>query len=157
MSTVLVVNAGSSSIKYQLVDPSTGEVFAKGVVERIGAGDGILTHTVHGEKTTRTGDFADHGAALQAVLDVFDEVGPRLADAGIVTGRPVPTLDGRLLVVELGLALLVGRQEHRVAGQQVAAHARLRIEHLQQQGVEVMQARAARAHPCAAQCACACV
>ena len=40
---VLVINAGSSSLKYQLMDPATREVFAKGLCERIGI-DGRLTH-----------------------------------------------------------------------------------------------------------------
>ena len=39
---VLVINAGSSSLKYQLMDPDTNEVFAKGLCERIGI-DGRLT------------------------------------------------------------------------------------------------------------------
>ena len=42
---VLVINAGSSSLKYQLMDPSTQEVLAKGLCERIGI-DGRLTHKV---------------------------------------------------------------------------------------------------------------
>ena len=42
---VLVINAGSSSLKYQLMDPATREVFAKGLCERIGI-DGRLTHKV---------------------------------------------------------------------------------------------------------------
>ena len=42
---VLVINAGSSSLKYQLMDPATGNVTAKGLCERIGL-DGRLTHKV---------------------------------------------------------------------------------------------------------------
>ena len=42
---VLVINAGSSSLKYQLMDPATREVLAKGLCERIGI-DGRLTHKV---------------------------------------------------------------------------------------------------------------
>ena len=46
MSThVLVVNAGSSSLKYSLVDAGTGPSLASGMVERIGEPTGILTHT----------------------------------------------------------------------------------------------------------------
>ena len=40
---VLVINAGSSSLKYQLMDPETGKVFAKGLCERIGL-DGKFTY-----------------------------------------------------------------------------------------------------------------
>jgi len=42
---VLVINAGSSSLKYQLMEPETQEVLAKGLCERIGI-DGRLTHKV---------------------------------------------------------------------------------------------------------------
>ena len=42
---VLVINAGSSSLKYQLMNPDTGDVTAKGLCERIGL-DGKLTHKV---------------------------------------------------------------------------------------------------------------
>ena len=41
---VLVINAGSSSLKYSLVDAGTGEEAADGVVERIGESNGIITH-----------------------------------------------------------------------------------------------------------------
>ena len=42
---ILVINAGSSSLKYQLMNPDTGDVTAKGLCERIGL-DGRLTHKV---------------------------------------------------------------------------------------------------------------
>ena len=47
---ILVVNCGSSSLKYQLIDMETEEVMAKGYLERIGLGESFLTHTVNGEK-----------------------------------------------------------------------------------------------------------
>ena len=47
---ILVVNCGSSSLKYQLIDMETEEVMAKGYLERIGLEDSFLTHTVNGEK-----------------------------------------------------------------------------------------------------------
>ena len=46
---VLIINAGSSSLKYQLMDPETGVVSAKGLCERIGI-DGRLNHNANGEK-----------------------------------------------------------------------------------------------------------
>ena len=51
---VLVVNAGSSSLKYQLLNTENGEVLAKGICERIGI-DGRIEHRLgeHGEKTKR--------------------------------------------------------------------------------------------------------
>ena len=50
---VLVINAGSSSLKYQLMDPATREVFAKGLCERIGIA-GRLTHKVPAKDPDRS-------------------------------------------------------------------------------------------------------
>ena len=49
---VLIINAGSSSLKYQLMNPETGEVSAKGLCERIGI-DGRLNHKVGEEKVVK--------------------------------------------------------------------------------------------------------
>jgi acetate kinase len=83
MSTVLVLNSGSSSLKYQLVDPASGEALAAGVVERIGESSGTVKHEAKGEKVTRDLSVPDHGEALKVVIGLFDEVGPSLAEAGI--------------------------------------------------------------------------
>lgn len=83
-ASVLVINAGSSSVKYQLVNPFTKEAIASGLVERIGEGDGIVTHKFAGESFRRETDVPDHGAALRIVLELFDEHGPNLADANVV-------------------------------------------------------------------------
>jgi acetate kinase len=83
-SYVLVVNAGSSSLKYRLVDGETGEAPADGIVERIGESSGRLKHTVGDAVHTEERAFADHEEALQAALDAFEEHGPSLADAGVV-------------------------------------------------------------------------
>lgn len=88
--TVLVINSGSSSIKYQLVEPESGEAVAVGLVERIGEGTGYITHTYDGETTSITEPIIDHGDGLSRVLELFNEKGPRLADAGIeVVGHRV--------------------------------------------------------------------
>lgn len=84
MSTVLVLNSGSSSLKYQLVDPGSGEALAGGVVERIGEESGRVVHETNGEESVREQPVADHGAALRLVLALFREVGPALREAGIV-------------------------------------------------------------------------
>lgn len=82
--TVLVINSGSSSIKYQLVDPDSGVSLASGLVERIGEPEGAIKHK-HGEDVTElTEPVADHGAGLAEVLRLFDEKGPSLAEANIV-------------------------------------------------------------------------
>ncbi len=84
VSSVLVINSGSSSIKYQLVDPETGDAIAKGIVERIGDSMGIVKH-VHGESVTEEEiPVADHTVGMREVLRLFDTEGPTLAEAGIV-------------------------------------------------------------------------
>ena len=81
--TVLVINSGSSSIKYQLIDPETGESIASGLVERIGEEMGHLEHKYQGVKTEDDRPVPDHGAGLRDVLEIFNTVGPKLEDAGI--------------------------------------------------------------------------
>lgn len=66
---VLVVNAGSSSLKYQLFDTSTNEVMSKGICERIGI-DGRIDHkTPSGEKIKKDIPMPDHAVATQIVID----------------------------------------------------------------------------------------
>ncbi|WP_225753059.1 acetate/propionate family kinase [Actinotalea sp. Marseille-Q4924] len=84
MNHVLVLNSGSSSIKYQLVDVTSGEAVAGGLVERIGEPEGSLRHDGPSGRTERTQAVADHTAGVRAVLDLFEEVGPSLADLEIV-------------------------------------------------------------------------
>ena len=67
---VLVINAGSSSLKYQLMNPETGEVSAKGLCERIGI-DGRLTHKVGGNKVEKEIPMPGHGEAIAAVMDAL--------------------------------------------------------------------------------------
>ena len=69
---VLVINAGSSSLKYQLMDPQTREVLAKGLCERIGI-DGRLTHKVPARDSKHEFEIAmpTHAEAIQAVLDAL--------------------------------------------------------------------------------------
>lgn len=82
--TVLVINSGSSSIKYQLVNPDSGEAISKGIVERIGEAMGKITHTYEGATTVRDVPVPDHEVGMREVLDLFDTVGPSLTEAGIV-------------------------------------------------------------------------
>jgi acetate kinase len=81
--SVLVVNCGSSSIKYQLIDADSEQSLAKGLVERIGADDAVLRHTGPEGVVETEQPLADHDAGLRAVLAAFDEAGPNLADAGL--------------------------------------------------------------------------
>lgn len=82
--TVLVINSGSSSIKYRLINPTTGEAPAGGLVERIGESSGKIRHRYGTETTVRMAPITDHGEGLRRVLDLFTEVGPELMRAGIV-------------------------------------------------------------------------
>jgi acetate kinase len=90
--TVLVLNSGSSSLKYSLVQPDTGVSLVDGIVERIGTAGGVV----------------DHEAALRAAFDVLAPGDQQLADLGLVAvghrvvhGGPhlyLPTIvDDRLL------------------------------------------------------------
>lgn len=81
MSIVLVVNSGSSSFKYQLIDTASGAALAGGLVERIGEPMGVATHTdvVDGGRTaTRELPIPDHAAGFQVMLDTFATEGPSL-------------------------------------------------------------------------------
>ena len=69
---ILVINAGSSSLKYQLMDPDTGDVFAKGLCERIGI-DGRLNHKAPAKdvKVVREIPMPTHAEAIAAVLEIL--------------------------------------------------------------------------------------
>ncbi len=67
---ILIINAGSSSLKYQLMDPDSGEVFAKGLCERIGI-DGRLNHAANGKKVVKDIAMPTHSEAITAVLDIL--------------------------------------------------------------------------------------
>ncbi|MFR9756486.1 acetate kinase [Streptomyces sp. TR06-5] len=90
---VMVLNSGSSSLKYQLLDMRDDSRLATGAVERIGERTSLLTHTRHGgsgpgeERRTREGRIADHEDALKAVGQELAADGtglesPRLAAVG---------------------------------------------------------------------------
>ena len=67
---ILVINAGSSSLKYQLMNPETGDVSAKGLCERIGI-DGRLTHKVGDNKVEMEIPMPTHGEAIASVMDAL--------------------------------------------------------------------------------------
>ncbi len=68
----MVLNCGSSSIKYQLIETQTGAPLAKGAVERIGMASALLTHKPHnGEKIKIVGEILDHKIAIEYVLAVL--------------------------------------------------------------------------------------
>ena len=69
---VLVINAGSSSLKYQLMNPETGDVSAKGLCERIGI-DGRLTHKVGDKKIEKDIAMPTHSEAIAATLAILQD------------------------------------------------------------------------------------
>ena len=94
---VLVINCGSSSLKYQLISSDTEEVLAKGLCERIGIDGSAITHTpAGGEKITEEHPMPDHTEAVRLViekltddkvgviksLDEIDAVGHRIVHGG---------------------------------------------------------------------------
>lgn len=70
---ILVINAGSSSLKYQLINMDSHEVMAKGLCERIGIEGSNLQHTniAKDEKTKIEKPMKDHGDAIQMVIDAL--------------------------------------------------------------------------------------
>ena len=91
---VLVLNSGSSSIKFQLVDPekdSTQPPYVSGLVERIGEEDGIINLKFSGQKIEITEPIADHASGLDRAFELMDEhgVGPESVDIAAVGHRVV--------------------------------------------------------------------
>ncbi len=84
MKTVLVLNSGSSSIKYQLVDPASEEVLASGLCERIGEDTSYIAHKTAQGKTESNLTVADHSEGLQAILNLFDQAGPDIQASNVV-------------------------------------------------------------------------
>lgn len=87
---ILLLNCGSSSIKYQMIDATTEQVCAVGLVQKIGdAGAGTIEHETQGEKFSGEQHFADHEEAIAAVVAMFSEHGPDLSQAIAVGHRIV--------------------------------------------------------------------
>ncbi|MBN6056502.1 acetate kinase [Nonomuraea sp. RK-328] len=81
---ILVLNTGSSSIKYELIDPHTHERSAKGLIERIGEEQGRLTHrSGDGPPYVRDRPFPGHGDGLDAMMEAFAAAGPEPAPAAV--------------------------------------------------------------------------
>ncbi|MCQ9278051.1 MULTISPECIES: acetate kinase [Staphylococcus] len=74
-SLVLAINAGSSSLKFQLIRMPEETIVTKGLVERIGIKDSIFTIEVNGEKIKNVKDIKDHEEAINIMLDSFKEHG----------------------------------------------------------------------------------
>ena len=93
---VLVINSGSSSIKFQVFTMPSAEVKCSGLVERIGLENAVITYKVNGEKHKKTTDIPDHKVGLELVAgylldseigvieskDDIDAVGHRVVHGG---------------------------------------------------------------------------
>lgn len=80
MSLVLVVNSGSSSIKYQLLEMDGESVVASGLIERVGSERSVCTHTGPNGTTTRQDRIPDHHAGFMSMLDACGAQGPDLRE-----------------------------------------------------------------------------
>ncbi len=86
---ILLLNCGSSSIKYQVIDADSEEVLASGIVQKIGLADGTVDHTVGGRTEHLDQQIPDHQDALRLVVKAFEMFGPTLADVVAVGHRTV--------------------------------------------------------------------
>ncbi|RXI98550.1 acetate kinase [Anaerobacillus alkaliphilus] len=75
MAKIMAINAGSSSLKFQLLDMPNETVVTKGIVERIGLGDSIFQIDVNGEKQKETRDIGDHSEAVNILLEKLTGLG----------------------------------------------------------------------------------
>ncbi len=111
---VLVINSGSSSLKYQLIDMETEGVIAKGTCERIAIDGSKLTHKANGKEFVFEQPMPDHNVAVSLVLnaltdketgvissmDEIDAVGHRVVASGEAFKTPVLVSDETMKVME---------------------------------------------------------
>ncbi len=111
---VLVVNCGSSSLKYQLIDMETEKLLAKGNFERIGEKEAFITHKVNGEKYVLNIPTLNHEEALKIVLEQLthkdygvikelseiNAVGHRIAHGGDIFDKSVLVTDEVIKQIE---------------------------------------------------------
>lgn len=87
---ILLLNCGSSSIKYQMIDADTEDVMAVGLVQKVGEPTpGTIDHEVDGEEFHDSTYFPSHTEAIAAVVKMFDNYGPDITDAVAVGHRTV--------------------------------------------------------------------
>ncbi|MGC4154234.1 MAG: acetate kinase [Propionicimonas sp.] len=86
---ILLLNCGSSSIKYQVIDADSEEVMASGIIQRIGEESGSLDHKLPGETVHVDRGFPNHDRALSYLVRVFEAHGPDLALIEAVGHRTV--------------------------------------------------------------------
>ena len=108
---ILVINSGSSSLKYQLIDMETESVLAKGNCERIGIDHSKLIHKAKGETTEKEIPMENHNVAVKIVLDALTDkkigvissmdeigaVGHRVVASGEAFKQPTPVTEDAMV------------------------------------------------------------
>ena len=111
---VLVINSGSSSLKYQLIDMETESVIAKGNCERIGIEGSLLTHKAKGQEVVVKQDMPNHNVAVDLVLkaltdaetgviasmEEIDAVGHRVVASGEAFKKPTLVTEEAMVLME---------------------------------------------------------
>ncbi len=111
---VLVINSGSSSLKYQLIDMETEGVIAKGLCERIGIDGSKLTHKAKGKELVKEEAMPSHNEAVALVLEALtdkeygviasmeeiDAVGHRVVASGEAFKKPTLVTDETMKIME---------------------------------------------------------
>ncbi len=69
MAKIMAINAGSSSLKFQLFDMPNENVITKGLIERIGLNDALFSITVNGDRVKEITDIPNHEVAVQFLLN----------------------------------------------------------------------------------------
>lgn len=127
---ILVINAGSSSLKYQLIDMETEKAIAKGVCERIGIDGSFLNHKANGKEVVIERAMPDHKAAISLMLEALvdkehgaiksmneiDAVGHRILHSGGDYDRSVLITDEVLKVCESNAELAPLHQYANITG-----------------------------------------
>lgn len=82
--TILVINSGSSSIKYKLMNPETGEEIARGIVEQIGEDRSRIKHVYQDVEEKMVRSVRDHLEGMAIVEELFEKIGPSLQESHVV-------------------------------------------------------------------------
>ena len=108
---ILVINAGSSSLKYQFINAEDEKVLAKGLVEKIGLPDSVLTHKVNGKSFVFNKSLQNHTEAFEFVFDKLqdsecgviknlneiDAIGHRVLHGGEIYKKPTLITDADII------------------------------------------------------------
>lgn len=137
---ILVLNCGSSSIKYQVIDVDDESRLATGLVQKIGLSDSSLEHESAGEKHRIDRQVSNHDEALALIVSAFGQYGPPLADVVAVGHRAVHggesfrepvRIDERVIETLVELSPLAPlHNPPGIAGIRAAMHALPKVPHV---------------------------